>query len=222
MLKTKGRIHNTSLNEDLTYTLLTVQHQISWRTWPSDQAETTSLTKSILRPILSTFTLVEQPHESHRERGQRRRFLKHAFAGTIFKGRAAWRHDISVQILTNVKRCISCARESNALGTHIDIIVDGANAVDSFVVRSKKTMHMVVPPDDTTLVYNSLRVTTSPSMDTGKKCREPLASCQRHLPGTILQRNGNIRRRRDDVSASNPYRIGATTLTSSWMKPRVP
>ena len=44
----------------------------------------------------------------------------------------------------------------------MNLIVDGANAVDSFAVRSKKPMHMV---DDTALAYNSLRVATSPSME---------------------------------------------------------
>ena len=95
--------------------------------------------KSILRSILSTFTQVEQPREPHRERGQRRRFLKHALASSFEKGRAAWRHDIGEQILTNVKRCVSCARETTSVGSHLDLIVDGANAVDSFVVRSKKS-----------------------------------------------------------------------------------
>ena len=34
-------------------------------------------------------------------------------------------------------------------------IVDGANAVDSFVMRSKKTLNMVVPTVNTTMAYNS-------------------------------------------------------------------
>ena len=72
--------------------------------------------------------------------------------------------------------------------------MDGANAVDSFVVSSKKT-----PPDDTTLVYNALQVAASWS--TGERCRRiRWLLCQWHLAGTILQRNGNIQRRRDDVS----------------------
>ena len=59
-----------------------------------------------LQSILSTFTLAEQPHEIHRERGQRRWFLKNALASPFEKFRAAWRHDIGVQILADVD--VSC------------------------------------------------------------------------------------------------------------------
>merc|ERR1719375_1627935 len=40
-------------------------------------------------------------------------------------------------------------------------IVDGASAVSSFVMRSPMPANIVVPPDSTTLLYRSLRMSTS-------------------------------------------------------------
>merc|ERR1712222_214519 len=40
-------------------------------------------------------------------------------------------------------------------------IVEGARAVSSFVTRSPMPWNMVVPPDNTTLAYKSLRISTS-------------------------------------------------------------
>merc|ERR1719511_2099 len=40
-------------------------------------------------------------------------------------------------------------------------IVDGANAVISFCIRSAMPGYMVVPPDKTVLAYRSLRISTS-------------------------------------------------------------
>merc|ERR1719181_1777463 len=40
-------------------------------------------------------------------------------------------------------------------------IVDGASAVSSFVIRSPIPANMVVPPDNTTFAYRSLRMSTS-------------------------------------------------------------
>merc|ERR1712019_62141 len=40
-------------------------------------------------------------------------------------------------------------------------MVEGANAVSSLVMRSPMPANMVVPPDNTTLAYKSLRISTS-------------------------------------------------------------
>merc|ERR1719269_252697 len=40
-------------------------------------------------------------------------------------------------------------------------IVDGARAVNSFVMRSPMPVNIVVPPDSTTLAYRSFRISTS-------------------------------------------------------------
>ena len=66
-----------------------------------------------VQSILSTFTLVEQPHELHREWGQRSPFLKHALASPFEKKpcRLETRH-----WRTNswgFQRCMSCAQETN-------------------------------------------------------------------------------------------------------------
>ena len=45
--------------------------------------------------------------------------------------------------------------------TTINFIVDGDNAVGSFVMCSTIPWQMVVPPDNTTLAHNSLRMPTS-------------------------------------------------------------
>merc|ERR1719265_1820318 len=45
--------------------------------------------------------------------------------------------------------------------TTLIFIVDGANAVNSLVMRSPMPANMVVPPDSTTLAYKSLRISTS-------------------------------------------------------------
>merc|ERR1711874_965837 len=45
--------------------------------------------------------------------------------------------------------------------TTLIFIVDGASAVNSFVMRSPMPANMVVPPDKTTLAYKSLRISTS-------------------------------------------------------------
>ena len=51
----------------------------------------------------------------------------------------------------------------------LTFIVDGANAVSSFVMCSKNPWNMVVTPDDTTLACNSLRMHTSHFM---LRCKE--------------------------------------------------
>ena len=51
----------------------------------------------------------------------------------------------------------------------MNLIVKGANAVGSLNMRSPDPLKKVVPPDDTILVYNSLRVATSPSMEHWKE-----------------------------------------------------
>ena len=43
----------------------------------------------------------------------------------------------------------------------MDFIVNGARAVSSFNMRSPVPLKIAVPPDDTTLAYNSLRISTS-------------------------------------------------------------
>merc|ERR1712098_831272 len=45
--------------------------------------------------------------------------------------------------------------------TTLIFIVDGANAVSSFVMRSPMPGNIVVPPDITTFAYRSLRMSTS-------------------------------------------------------------
>merc|ERR1719222_1384101 len=45
--------------------------------------------------------------------------------------------------------------------TTLIFMVEGANAVSSFVMRSPMPANMVVPPDNTTLLYKSLRISTS-------------------------------------------------------------
>merc|ERR1719316_2048459 len=45
--------------------------------------------------------------------------------------------------------------------TTLIFMVDGANAVSSLVMRSPIPANMVVPPDNTTLAYKSLRMSTS-------------------------------------------------------------
>merc|ERR1711939_670797 len=45
--------------------------------------------------------------------------------------------------------------------TTLIFMVEGANAVSSFVMRSPMPANMVVPPDSTTLLYKSLRMSTS-------------------------------------------------------------
>merc|ERR1719203_1615412 len=45
--------------------------------------------------------------------------------------------------------------------TTLIFIVDGANAVSSFVMRSPMPGNIVVPPDNTTFAYRSLRISTS-------------------------------------------------------------
>eukprot|EP00971_Amphidinium_carterae_P141444 2802730-Amphidinium_carterae.1 len=45
--------------------------------------------------------------------------------------------------------------------TTLIFMVDGASAVSSFVIRSPMPGNMVVPPDNTTFAYRSLRMSTS-------------------------------------------------------------
>merc|ERR1712064_129215 len=45
--------------------------------------------------------------------------------------------------------------------TTLIFIVEGANAVSSLVIRSPIPANIVVPPDNTTLAYKSLRMSTS-------------------------------------------------------------
>merc|ERR1712063_35139 len=45
--------------------------------------------------------------------------------------------------------------------TTLIFMVDGANAVSSLVMRSPMPANMVVPPESTTLLYKSLRMSTS-------------------------------------------------------------
>merc|ERR1719512_359663 len=45
--------------------------------------------------------------------------------------------------------------------TTLIFIVDGARAVNSFVIRSPIPVNIVVPPDNTTFEYKSLRMSTS-------------------------------------------------------------
>ena len=74
--------------------------------------------KSILRSILRTFTLVEQPHDTRRERG-------HAVGSINMRSLVPWnmdaakRHDIGVRILANINVTLRQERS----------VVDSAGAV---------------------------------------------------------------------------------------------
>ena len=61
---------------------------------------------------------------------------------------SAYSDDVSVWELVN-KILQFIQNRSN----HLDLIVDGASAVSSFVVRSTILWNKVVPPDNTTLAY---------------------------------------------------------------------
>merc|ERR1711977_385531 len=61
--------------------------------------------------------------------------------------------------------------------TTLIFIVDGARAVNSFVIRSPTPWNMVVPPERTTFAYRSLRISTSHfMMDWNVVSWMPLAS----------------------------------------------
>merc|ERR1712057_43975 len=89
--------------------------------------------------------------------------------------------------------------------TTLIFIVDGANAVSSLVIRSPMPANMVVPPESTTLLYKSLRMSTSHFMIDWKvvSCT-PLASLpmklgwkstsgqrKRSLPTVMMLPSGN-------------------------------
>merc|ERR1712199_35130 len=61
--------------------------------------------------------------------------------------------------------------------TTLIFIVEGARAVNSFVMRSPMPVNIVVPPDNTTFAYRSLRISTSHfMMDWNVVSWMPLAS----------------------------------------------
>merc|ERR1739845_191110 len=72
--------------------------------------------------------------------------------------------------------------------TTLIFIVDGASAVNSFVMRSPIPANMVVPPDKTTLAYKSFRISTSHfMMDWNVVSWIPLASFPTKLAGKGLR-----------------------------------
>merc|ERR1712024_92142 len=89
--------------------------------------------------------------------------------------------------------------------TTLIFIVDGASAVSSLVMRSPMPANMVVPPDNTTFAYKSLRISTSHFMiDWNVVSWIPLASFpmklgwkstsghrKRSLPTVIMLPSGN-------------------------------
>merc|ERR1719436_2319400 len=89
--------------------------------------------------------------------------------------------------------------------TTLIFIVDGAKAVSSFVMRSPMPVNIVVPPDNTTFAYRSLRMSTSHFMIDWKVVSwMPLASLpmklgwkstsgqrKRSLPTVIMLPSGN-------------------------------
>merc|ERR1712083_1273376 len=79
--------------------------------------------------------------------------------------------------------------------TTLIFMVEGANAVSSFVMRSPMPANMVVPPDNTTLAYKSLRMSTSHFMMDWKVVSWiPLASLPMKLgwKSTSGQRNRSL------------------------------
>merc|ERR1719213_196871 len=89
--------------------------------------------------------------------------------------------------------------------TTLIFMVEGANAVNSLVMRSPMPANIVVPPDSTTLPYRSLRMSTSHfMMDWNVVSWMPLASLptklgwkstsgqrKRSLPTVIMFPSGN-------------------------------
>merc|ERR1712157_151367 len=77
--------------------------------------------------------------------------------------------------------------------TTLIFIVDGARAVNSFVMRSPMPVNMVVPPERTTFAYKSLRMSTSHFMiDWNVVSWIPLAS----LPTKLGWNNTSGQRKR--------------------------
>merc|ERR1719215_1747498 len=77
--------------------------------------------------------------------------------------------------------------------TTLIFIVEGARAVNSFVMRSPMPENIVVPPDNTTLEYKSLRMSTSHFMiDWNVVSWMPLAS----LPIKLGWNNTSAHRKR--------------------------
>merc|ERR1712056_176839 len=89
--------------------------------------------------------------------------------------------------------------------TTLIFMVEGASAVSSFVMRSPMPSNIVVPPDNTTFAYKSLRMSTSHfMMDWNVVSCTPLASLptklgwkrtsgqrNRSLPTVIMLPSGN-------------------------------
>ena len=74
---------------------------------------------------------------------------------------------------------------------HLDLIVDGANVVSSFVMRSTIPWNMAVPPDVTTLTYNSLRMSTSHFTTNWKEVSlNPLAPLHKEVSPKCFQTRG--------------------------------
>merc|ERR1719502_2409831 len=77
--------------------------------------------------------------------------------------------------------------------TTLIFMVEGANAVSSLVIRSPMPANIVVPPDNTTLAYKSLRMSTSHFMMLWKEVSWiPLAS----LPMKLGWNNTSAQRKR--------------------------
>merc|ERR1719379_2765691 len=79
--------------------------------------------------------------------------------------------------------------------TTLIFMVDGAKAVSSLVIRSPMPANMVVPPERTTLLYKSLRMSTSHFMMDWKVVSwMPLASLPTKLgwKSTSGQRNRSL------------------------------
>ena len=87
---------------------------------------------------------------------------------SLEKGRAAW-HDIGEQILTNVNVAYHVLRKQIPwAATMISSWMEPPPSIPT-TCAPRKPMHMGVQPDDTTMVYNYLRVATSPSMEHWKE-----------------------------------------------------
>ena len=87
------------------------------------------------------------------------------------------------------------------------VIVDGANAVGSFVTRSTVPWNIAVPPDGINLAYEFLRMSASRSMlNKREKCR----GLRRHLDIEIWPKK---------IRSSTLTLVEQTLENAAWMEP---
>lgn len=97
--------------------------------------------------------------------------------------------ETSANIIDKTTDTLIVQRACHSVGaTTMKFILNGANAVDSFVMRSLVNWKMAVPPDNTKLAYNFLRLSTSHFV----KKEAPWIRWPLTFAGATLQRNGNV------------------------------